>query len=281
VADIFPLMSETEFAALKADIVANGLQEPVWLWHGKILDGRHRHRACRELGLAHPIRAYTEGDPVRFVLSKNYFRRHLTPSQLAMVVTKVATLPQGRPSAKAANLPDSQVSQADAARLVHVSERSVRDARKVKAEGQPELVKAVETGTIAVSAAARLANEPVAVQRAVVKAVETGAAKTVTAALTQVKEAANGHPPTRAEGPGVDLLEKVYSQLRIALQDFDALGGLAAVIGRWAPAQRQAFGQRVADIEGLWQGFLRQYRAIPEAVWLTEAEDSPEGRADG
>jgi hypothetical protein len=165
--------------------------------------------------------------------------------------------------------------------MLHISERTLRHAKKVELEGQLELVKAVETGTIAVSAAARLANESVAVQRAVVKKLETGAAKTVTAALKEVQEAANGHPPTKVEGHWADLLEKVYSQLRIALEDFDSLGGLAAVIGRWAPAQRQAFGQRVADIDGLWQGFLRQYQAIPEAVWLTEAEDAPEGRADG
>ena len=51
VASLFPLMGDEEFAALKADIAANGQREPVWLHDGKLIDGRNRYRACTELGL--------------------------------------------------------------------------------------------------------------------------------------------------------------------------------------------------------------------------------------
>lgn len=74
-------------------------------------------------------------DAVGYVASLNLHRRHLTESQRGMVAAKLANLEQGRPSAKAANLPDSGVTQQRAAEMLNVSERTVRAASKVKDDG--------------------------------------------------------------------------------------------------------------------------------------------------
>jgi hypothetical protein len=39
------------FEELKQDIVANGQLVPILIMSGKILDGRHRHKVCRDLGI--------------------------------------------------------------------------------------------------------------------------------------------------------------------------------------------------------------------------------------
>jgi hypothetical protein len=49
IADIFPMMTASEFAALKRDIQENGLLEPIELYEGKVIDGRNRYRACYEM----------------------------------------------------------------------------------------------------------------------------------------------------------------------------------------------------------------------------------------
>src|SRR5919108_3899676 len=94
-AEIFPLIDEDSFVALKNDIAAHGLHEPIWLYEGQILDGRNRYRACRELGRDCPTRPCTGDDPLGFMLSMNLQRRHLNESQRAMVAAKIATMRRG------------------------------------------------------------------------------------------------------------------------------------------------------------------------------------------
>jgi ParB-like chromosome segregation protein Spo0J len=51
VADIFPMMSPSEFKELKEDIAINGLIEPIWTYKSQIIDGRNRFLACKEVGV--------------------------------------------------------------------------------------------------------------------------------------------------------------------------------------------------------------------------------------
>ena len=76
---IFPLLEGDEFEQLKADIARNGLRDPITLYRGKILDGRNRYRACRDLGIK-PRFQECDGDdsPLDLILSRNLHRRHLT-----------------------------------------------------------------------------------------------------------------------------------------------------------------------------------------------------------
>jgi hypothetical protein len=78
---IFPEMPDPEYQALRADIKEHGLLEPLTLCDGMLLDGRHRYRACTELGMPPRFEQYTGTDPEAFVRSRNEHRRHLTPEQ--------------------------------------------------------------------------------------------------------------------------------------------------------------------------------------------------------
>ncbi|HEX6970238.1 MAG TPA: DNA methyltransferase [Micromonosporaceae bacterium] len=170
VADIFPMMSDRELLDLTDDIRENGLREPIWLHRdGRVIDGRNRWLACLQLTIEPHTRTY-EGDNstlVAFVVSLNLHRRHLTESQRAMVAARLSTLKHGQRADRAANLPVSQPAAAD---LLNVSERSVRDARRVQDSGVPELVAAVDAGEIAVSTAAAIASVDPDEQRDVIAA---------------------------------------------------------------------------------------------------------------
>lgn len=104
-------------------------------------------------------------DAVAFVVSLNLHRRHLSESQRGMVAAKLANMPAHRPEDKSANL---QTSQAKAAEMLNVSTRTVAAAAKVKDEGADELVRAVESGKVSVSAAATIAEVPKDQQREII-----------------------------------------------------------------------------------------------------------------
>lgn len=97
-----------------------------------------------------------------FVVSLNKFRRHLTPSQLSMVAATVANMKHGgdRRADQAANLrldggtdgtAKPLVTNAQAAEMFGVGERSVEHARKVQEQGVPELAEQVIAGNVSVS----------------------------------------------------------------------------------------------------------------------------------
>jgi N6-adenosine-specific RNA methylase IME4/ParB-like chromosome segregation protein Spo0J len=162
VAEIFPRMGEAEFVALKNDIAEHGVREPLWIWRGQIIDGRHRAQACEELGIVPAVREY-DGDEsglVGFVVSLNLHRRHLDESQRAMVAGKLANLRDGQRADLAASIDAPSITQSQAAELLNVSRPSVQRAREVLDHGAPELVAAVERGEVSVSAAATIADAP-------------------------------------------------------------------------------------------------------------------------
>jgi ParB family chromosome partitioning protein len=88
---LFPDLTEAEFAELKADIAERGVMVPIeYDDAGNILDGHHRKRACDELGIKDfrsIIRyGWTEQEKRLHVRKLNLARRHLTESQKRTVI---------------------------------------------------------------------------------------------------------------------------------------------------------------------------------------------------
>jgi N6-adenosine-specific RNA methylase IME4 len=158
---IFPLMEGEAFDDLVADIESHGVREPIWFYEKKILDGRNRYRASVIAGVKCPGRDYSGDDPAAFVVSLNLKRRHLNESQRAMVASRLANMRQG---ARTDLAPVDALSDAQAATMLNVSERSVERAKTVRRDGAPELQAEVERGDIAVSKAAEVAALPVECQ---------------------------------------------------------------------------------------------------------------------
>lgn len=73
-----------ELQDLAEDIKQHGQCDPVWLFEGKVLDGRNRARACDLAGVK-PKTVEFNGDhrqAIDIVLPTNFHRRYLTPSQV-------------------------------------------------------------------------------------------------------------------------------------------------------------------------------------------------------
>lgn len=159
-ANLLPMMSPDEYRALKKDIKASGLLEPIMLHQGKILDGRNRYKACIALGVEPKYKKWQSQDgqtEVEYVYSKNLARRHLTESQRAMCAADLATYKIGRPEL---NAQICGLKQSKAAKLLQVSPRNLQNAKAVKTKGTDELNQQVRQGKVAVSTAAQIATLP-------------------------------------------------------------------------------------------------------------------------
>jgi ParB-like chromosome segregation protein Spo0J len=161
-ADALPKMSDTEYQQLKEDIRANGLREAIVLHEGRILDGRHRYRACVELGIEPGFRDHDGSDPVAVVISMNLCRRHLDISQRALIAAELADMKRGGDRSKARN---HALTHAAAAKLLNIGESSVDTASTLRngveaGSVDPELLALVEKGELSVSKAARVARLP-------------------------------------------------------------------------------------------------------------------------
>jgi hypothetical protein len=87
VSRLFPDMDIDEYAILKLDIRDNGLKVPILLWQGQLIDGRHRLKACQELGIEPRFETVDcpEEELSGLVWSLNRVRRQLSHSQRAMI----------------------------------------------------------------------------------------------------------------------------------------------------------------------------------------------------
>lgn len=132
-ANIFPLMSESELTTLTADIEANGQIEPIWTFNAEIIDGRNRYLACQQLDIE-PKCLEWQGDTdklLAFIISLNLHRRHLNESQRAMVAAKLANIPLGSNQYNGSLNLDTQISLQESANLLNISRANVANAKKV------------------------------------------------------------------------------------------------------------------------------------------------------
>jgi len=152
----FPAMSADDFAALTADVKANGQREPIIVFEGMVLDGWHRYRACNDLGVKPQQFSFpADKDPVAFVLSQNLHRRHLTASQRASAVVACSEW-QPPNMRKGRGEPSSPLAKTNAemAKAAQVSDKTIKDAKAAHKAGLGDAVKA---GALTVKEAAQVA----------------------------------------------------------------------------------------------------------------------------
>lgn len=155
---LFPRMIGEDFDALVADIAANGLQSPIVLHDGMILDGGNRYRACQIANVEPRFVQFDGESVVAFVLSANLRRRHMSIGQQAAIVSSAQDWSRAqsasRPTKKAGN--DAGLSTvADRAAQSGASDRTQRMADKVVRQSPGDLAIRVAHGEMSLPAAAK------------------------------------------------------------------------------------------------------------------------------
>jgi hypothetical protein len=178
IADVWPMMDEAKIAELADDIRNNGQLVPVWLYEGKILDGRNRWAACKIAGVTPKTQDYTGDEPTAFAVALNDRRRHMNKGSLAAVAAELEPFfaadakrrqrdSGGDKKSDMAKSVQEKIpepidrkekptpqAREEAAKSVGVNDRSVSDATKVKTEA-PEVFERLKAGKITLQDAKR------------------------------------------------------------------------------------------------------------------------------
>lgn len=162
---VFPKLPDEELRELADDIKANGLQNPIVLLDGKILDGRNRFAACKLAGVEPRfVKWQGSGSPVEWVISQNLVRRHLTPSQRAVIALDILPMlakeakerqrnsgGRGKKVAqKSATFSKNGKASEIAARITKANARYVESAKAI-GKAAPELLKPIREGGLSLA----------------------------------------------------------------------------------------------------------------------------------
>jgi hypothetical protein len=90
-ANLLPMIDQSNYENLKADIAKQGILEPIVLFEGKILDGRNRYKAAKELSFKFTGANFktfegTQIEAEAFVFATNFLRRQMTNAQKQSVI---------------------------------------------------------------------------------------------------------------------------------------------------------------------------------------------------
>ncbi len=179
-------MNEADLHMVIHDMETSGFRgRPILLRNGDVMDGWHQLRSAIESKVTPIFEEFHGTDEEAFAEAwrRNGARRHYDASQRAMLAATVSNRSAGKPEANRANLLD--LTKDEAGQIMNVSARSIQDAKKVIEHGTDAVNAAVRNGTVSVSDAAKIVDEPARTQDAAVHEVETGKSSTATAAAAK------------------------------------------------------------------------------------------------
>jgi hypothetical protein len=151
----FPPMQTAEYQALKDSVTNVGVQNPITLFEGQVLDGWNRYQAALDVGMPCPTIEFADADPVDFVRVQNLTRRNMTAAQIAMAI---AAIYQWHPAHREEAHTQCEVkTNFQLAELAGVHPNTISQAKSVQSHAAPEVQAAVKSGEIGLPKAAAIA----------------------------------------------------------------------------------------------------------------------------
>lgn len=247
ISELLPSMSDAELSNLTSDIKEHGLHHPIVVYEGKILDGRHRFKACAASGVA-PMFIEFNGDDagaVAIVTSANLARRQLTKSQLALAGAKLKAWHAVRAKERALNnlkrghsperadsptREDEGRARDHAARAVGVGGKLIDQAESVMRKAAPEVMALVETGAMAINEAVKVSEFSIGTQRRIAsrptksarqKELNTVMRQSSSAKKTLVRKS---QVVQASDAPGTHLVRTLLSRLELLTNEIERSG---------------------------------------------------------
>jgi hypothetical protein len=185
-------LTPVEYAALERSLLADGCRDALVLWRDVLIDGHNRYDICSKHGIPFRTVANDKFDSIEdvmlWVIDNNLARRS---------VSDFATPEQSAEDAAGDPTDPPWSTREDVAKAARVSANTLSQIERIRKTAAPQLVEAVRSGAISVSAAATVASLPPEAQIAAV----AGGRKELQQAARQVREQKAGAKPKKETVP--------------------------------------------------------------------------------
>ena len=164
---LIPPLTDAEFSALEADILANGIRDSLVLWGDFLLDGHHRYAICQKHGLKYLTTRIDLPDrdaAKMWVIHNQFARRNLTPFQRAELALKLEPLIRKKAKERQKAGGKKKVEQNSAqpgrgpqardelAKEAGVSHNTIAKVKYIKAHASEDVQKRIRKGEISINA---------------------------------------------------------------------------------------------------------------------------------
>jgi transposase-like protein len=169
-------LTEDEYAALERSLLAEGCRDALVLWNDILVDGHNRYSICRKHDIPFQTvqnKTFQSLDDVYLWMIDNHLgRRSVSDFQrgvLALRKKEILAARAAQPAAEEPSTPETPAKKPDpvppltrqaAARAARVSSATLTQIEKIQKTAAPELVSAIKSGDISISAAAAVASLP-------------------------------------------------------------------------------------------------------------------------
>jgi len=155
---VYPRPNDVEFQNLKDSITNIGVQVPITIHDGQVIDGWSRYCAANEVGSPCPCVELADGVDPRDFAKSQACRRNLTAAQTAMVITAIY---QWHPPHRKQGHTQCEVkTNVQLAELASVHANTISQAKVVQKRASSEVQAAVRSGEIGLPKAVAIAKMP-------------------------------------------------------------------------------------------------------------------------
>jgi N6-adenosine-specific RNA methylase IME4 len=162
---LIPALTAEEFKQLEANILSEGIRDPLVLWKGYLVDGHNRYAIATEHGLDYKTvnKDFKDSNEVKEWMILNQFgRRNLSNYQrsvLALQLEEVFSVKAKEKQKEAGgSVPQKSVkapidTQKEVAKVANVSHDTIAKVKKIEAVATPEVKAQLSTGELSINQA--------------------------------------------------------------------------------------------------------------------------------
>ncbi|MBR1645210.1 MAG: hypothetical protein IJ774_05780 [Selenomonadaceae bacterium] len=188
--DLIPPLSDDEKKQLKENILRDGIQDPLKVWQGTLIDGHNRYEIAQAHGLTFEtaeMEFASRDDVIIWIIKNQFGRRNLSAYDRSILALKLkpviaakakenslANLKQNTDrqifahrdeESKQTETADERKTNAQIAEQAGVSRETIRKVEKIEAQATPEVKAALKSGEMSINQAFKEIKNAEKVQR--------------------------------------------------------------------------------------------------------------------